>query len=545
MVTNRHALIIATYQFEDPDLKQLLAPAQDAEALGRLLRNPAIGCFEVKTLLNEPSHKVKQAIESFFADRKRDDLLLLYYSGHGVKDEDGELYFATHDTRRKILESTSVRANFVNRMMGRSRSCKQVLLLDCCYSGAFARGMVAKAGGDIGTKERFEGHGRVVLTASDAMQYAFEGDAIKGQGVRSFFTQAVVEGIETGEADLDRDGLIALDELHKYVHRRVTRESPNQSPRKWVFDVEGKIFIAWNPHPVNRAVDLTSDVADGRKLGIEQDTGLATQPPTRPVICAGTRDVLKGIAGLKFRSRVNAAVWAPVGSVFAVASSSVIAIYLCDLLVQEQIASIEAGAWIRSVAFSPDGRSLATGLSDNSVTIWDWREGKLITTLHGHTGAVNSVAYSSDGDHLVSGSRDNTLRLWQINSGQALLEMREHEWDVYRVAIAPGDQVLASGGGDDTVRFWRLTDGELTRTLKQPGSTYALDFSPGGELLGAGTGENDIALWQAGSDQRVGTLKGHTGLVKDLAFSPDGGTLASGGNDNTVRLWHMDNGECF
>ena len=249
MAEKRVALIIASYEYQDPDLRQLVAPAQDAEALARVLEDPGIGGFEVQSLLNEPSYKVNEAIEAFFTGRKRDDLLLLYFSGHGVKDEDGQLYFSATNTRRRLLRSTGVSANFVNDVMRYSRSRRQVLLLDCCYSGAFARGMVAKAGKDIGTKDRFAGRGRVVLTASDAMQYAFEGDDVQGEGARSVFTRVLVHGLETGEADLDRDGHISLDELYEYVHDRVTDETPQQRPGKWDFGVQGKIIIARSPAP--------------------------------------------------------------------------------------------------------------------------------------------------------------------------------------------------------------------------------------------------------------------------------------------------------
>ena len=99
MTEKRLALIIASYEYQDPDLRQLVAPAHDAEALARVLEDPVIGGFEVQSLLNEPSHKVNEAIEAFFTDRKREDLLLLYFSGHGVKDEDGQLYFSATNTR--------------------------------------------------------------------------------------------------------------------------------------------------------------------------------------------------------------------------------------------------------------------------------------------------------------------------------------------------------------------------------------------------------------------------------------------------------------
>ncbi|MCP4519582.1 MAG: SUMF1/EgtB/PvdO family nonheme iron enzyme, partial [Delftia sp.] len=203
---------------------------------------------------------VRQHVEDFFSERKRDDLLLCYFSGHGIKDEDGRLYFATPDTRRKRLRSTAIAATLVNDVMRSSRSRRQVLLLDCCYSGAFARGMIAKSDQGVGIKERFEGRGRVVLTASDAMQYAFEGDAIEGQGARSLFTRAVVDGLQTGQADLDGDGYVSLDELYEYAHERVVDETPQQRPAKWAFGVQGQIVIARNPHWVAKPAGLPPEL---------------------------------------------------------------------------------------------------------------------------------------------------------------------------------------------------------------------------------------------------------------------------------------------
>ncbi len=133
-------------------------------------------------------------------------------------------------------------------------------MLDCCYSGAFARGMLAKADKAIGTRERFEGSGRVVLTASDAMQYAFEGSHIEGKAEPSVFTNIIVHGLKTGEADMDGDGIITLDELYDYVHGRVIDRMPGQNPQKWDLGVQGKIVIAKNPNPVVKPVELPSDL---------------------------------------------------------------------------------------------------------------------------------------------------------------------------------------------------------------------------------------------------------------------------------------------
>ena len=113
----------------------------------------------------------------------RGSLVLLYFSGHGLLDERARLYFATTDTRVDRPRSTAVAADFVNDLMSECRSRRQVLVLDCCNSGAFARGV--KAGTTVGTGERFEGRGRVVITASDALQYAFEDGHVEGAGIGS------------------------------------------------------------------------------------------------------------------------------------------------------------------------------------------------------------------------------------------------------------------------------------------------------------------------------------------------------------------------
>jgi hypothetical protein len=131
--------------------------------------------------------------------------------------------------------------------MDASRSRRKVLILDCCYSGAFPAGRTAKADEGVQTLERFQGKGRAVLTASDATQYAFEGDDLRGSGTSSVFTRYLVEAISSGAADLDEDGDIALDELYSYVYERVVAEVPQQRPKKQE-DVDGRILIARNVH---------------------------------------------------------------------------------------------------------------------------------------------------------------------------------------------------------------------------------------------------------------------------------------------------------
>ena len=240
----RQALIVATDTFEDLKLRSLRAPARDAEELARVLGDPEIGDFAVQVSLNEPDNVVRRKLSEFFRERGRDDLLLLHVSSHGLKDEDGTLYFATTNTDVDHLEATAIPSEFVNRQMTRSRSHRMVLLLDCCFGGAFARGFVHRGGQGVDVAEKFDGRGRVVLTASRAMEWAFEGEQLAGEARPSIFTASIVDGLETGRADRDQDSRISVDELYDYVYDQVRETTPNQTPSKWTFDVQGELFLA-------------------------------------------------------------------------------------------------------------------------------------------------------------------------------------------------------------------------------------------------------------------------------------------------------------
>ena len=271
MSAGRKALIVATYEHADAGLRRLTAPERDAESLAAVLEDPQIADFDVTMLVNQPHHVVGEAIADFYADARRDDLTLLYFTGHGVKDDEGRLYLAMTNTRRAALMFTAISAAQLNDAMDASPSRRKVLVLDCCYSGAFPAGRTAKADEGVQTLERFQGKGRAVLTASDATQYAFEGDDLSGSGTSSVFTRHLVEAIRSGEADLDEDGDIALDELYSYVRERVVAEMPQQRPKKQE-DVDGRILIARNAHwtlPDHLRHAIESPIAAQRLAAVE------------------------------------------------------------------------------------------------------------------------------------------------------------------------------------------------------------------------------------------------------------------------------------
>jgi hypothetical protein len=244
------ALIVGNSQYEDAGLARLSAPDADVHALAGVLRDSTIGAFdEVESVVDASFAHTRRAIARFFDGRKRDDLLLLYFSGHGVRDEYGHLHLAVRDTERSVLAATAIEASFITECMDRSASKRLVLVLDCCHSGAFSYGSKSAQGASVGTAVAFEGtgRGRVVLTATDATQYAWEGDTAIGAAQPSVFTRHVTEGLRTGAADLDGDGIITIDELYDYVYDQVLNDTAKQTPGKWAFGQQGDIVIARNP----------------------------------------------------------------------------------------------------------------------------------------------------------------------------------------------------------------------------------------------------------------------------------------------------------
>ena len=183
-------------------------------------------------------------------------------SGHGVLSQSRRFYFATANTSLGLLRSTAIEDGFVNDVMQSSRARSIVLVLDCCHSGAFGKGLAPKSATTVDVEHRFEGRGRVTLSASTELEYAFEETAVNPLDPAepgSLFTRSVVDGLRSGDADVDEDGRITVDDLYDYVCRRVRERSVHQTPGM-AGDVRGQIVIARSARQAALPPDLARAV---------------------------------------------------------------------------------------------------------------------------------------------------------------------------------------------------------------------------------------------------------------------------------------------
>jgi WD40 repeat protein/uncharacterized caspase-like protein len=214
-----------------------------------------------------------------------------------------------------------------------------------------------------------------------------------------------------------------------------------------------------------------------------------------------------------------------------------------ELLIQN-----EHSEGIYSVAFSPDGKTLASGSSGKTIKLWEVSNGRLIRSLDGHGKHVEIVVFSPDGKTLASGSLDNTVKLWDVSSGSLIRSFDAQGNGVSSVAFSPDGKMLASNGSvnngiSDTAKLWDLSSGRLIRPFK--GHVYpilSIAFSPDGKILASGSNDSTLKLWNVSSGLLIRTIKVNRSGVKSVAFSPDGKTLASGGWDTMVRLWDVSSG---
>lgn len=298
-------------------------------------------------------------------------------------------------------------------------------------------------------------------------------------------------------------------------------------------------------------------------------TGVATSeptiPPPTPIPANGSPalspDAIspRNVAAITATRQLSMSVFGPVayspdGRLLAVGVSEAVSLHDATTL-------DDLGTWfdhtgkITSLAWSADSALLASGASDdNEIRIWDAATGRVIRRLSGHTGWIRSLAFAPSGTLLASGSTDQTVRVWDAATGQLRATLSGHTGFIGGVAFSPDGATLASASRDGSVRLWDVASGrEISgfsfRTALDPATNLrywatGVAFSPDGKALAVGSTEGVVYLIDAATGQLIHQLRGHTNwiVIRGLAFSPDGKTLYSAGLDATVRIWDVERG---
>src|SRR5215467_15994510 len=254
VVGRYRALLIgnSTYPADEHNLQTLKGPVKDIAVLNRALADPGTGLFDdadVTLLPEATSTRAIRALGRFFGTATRDDVLLVYFSGHGKLDQSGRLHLCMQDTDSADLLSTAVSSARIKEFADASHARNVIIVLDCCYAGAFR-------GADLGAT--VAGPGRYVLTSCRGTQLA--NDATVENGT-SFFTQHLVDGLVGAATDQDGDGYITFTDLYAYVDRQL-RETGKQIPQRRV-DGDGDLALAKRPAPVTAEDTATAASPSG------------------------------------------------------------------------------------------------------------------------------------------------------------------------------------------------------------------------------------------------------------------------------------------
>ncbi|EFL40132.1 caspase family protein [Streptomyces griseoflavus] len=259
------ALLVSNGSYDDPRLHNLPSSIPDATRFAKLLKKPELGGFDTRIVNDASLISVQRSIHDMLSQANADDLVIIYFSGHGLKDLFGRFYLALPETDLSALPATALSGRYIREQINDAAVRKIVIVLDSCFSGAFGRDLIAKSVViSDGTPDEFaEGTGHAILAASSPIQYALEDGS--GPAPTSVFTRAICDGISTGAADVDGDGWISLNDLFEYSAKEVNERYPLQTPQMSCFGLDRDLRLLRAPTLPRNCSELGVDVEEALK----------------------------------------------------------------------------------------------------------------------------------------------------------------------------------------------------------------------------------------------------------------------------------------
>jgi hypothetical protein len=545
----KFALLIGVSDSSEEDLHELPSAIKDIEAMQAVMEDPTLGCFDnVQVLRNPMRQEMEEAIETLFANRKSEDLVLFYFSGHGITDEKGKLYLVTPKTRKergKLVKATGVAATVLHENMGNTGSKRQVLILDSCFSGAIAEGLTGKsAGSKVDIQRELGGEGRAILTSSSAVQESFH---MQGYDL-SIYTHYLIDGIKTGAADQNGNGYISVDELHEYVKNKLEQEDFSMSPQ--FFPVKGgyKIKLVRSPSvdhiPQTEVVSGYSHLRDFKDLNANQHEILGLSfSSSSPNLLHATSDStfcswsLEDDSFVRYNvfSKASYAEYSPDSERIAVCFSD--QVQLISILDSQNFQFLPHPG-VKTVCFSQKQSIFASagGIQEGTGTIclWDFNTRMIRATLF-HRAPVTTLTFTSDSEILAAGSSDKVIRCWNVKSKERLREF--YLSSVPRSsAFASDNRLLFIGCDDGNVVCLDIVTAKAYSTKKHSSIVNSIVIHEESQLIFSASDDKKVNVWRLPDLSHVEVLN-YKFAVKALAISEKQNMIASGLSNGDIQLW--------
>jgi WD40 repeat protein len=528
--TRRTAIFIANQDFRpDAQLGALRGPLNDVTELTRILGSQDYGGFKTVTFVNGTSSHIKTAVEEELSQSGSGDLVVIYYSGHGRLDRLFNLYLATADTRTGALQTTSIPISHIRSMVANSSCSTVILILDCCYSGAATN----HTRGDIESHLNFlvQSSGFYILSASSEIQTASESE-LDGI-VLGDFTKAILDGLSSGDADLDSDGLVSLYDIFKYTRTRLK----NQSPQLFTSSSTGDPIIC------KISKQNHKNAAD------QKETDWQRFSQIQPALPDSHRSIKLQLL-YKFHNPervIDVAFNRDDTMVATVCDDGKVRIY--EIPSFEQVSKLQANPHtLRSASWSKGGREIATG--DSKGRIWLWREGTKVGEMICGPRGLCCAQYSPDGMSIVSGSEDGVVSLWKPQQRQMIWQEKLHQGLVSSARFSSdGNSIVTASYDGQAVVISAKTGSEVGRFTRHSDQLTAAFFIssrqyPMGSCVSAGL-NGEVCIWPIRDCDSGFVATRHNFWVTALTYCDNEQLVISGGYDAKIKVVDLSTGHLF
>ncbi|WP_174186976.1 WD40 repeat domain-containing protein [Nocardia barduliensis] len=552
------AVLLGTSTFTDPELPDLPGVRNNLTDLAAVLTSDWATALprEHCVVLSDESDRgiIGGALNAAAAQAQ--DLLLVYYAGHGLIGRAGSLYLSLPNTRsaREMVEWTAFPFGILRDTLAGAQADNRVLILDCCFSGLAIDLMTDVSSAVAG---QLEVAGTCTLTSSPANQPS----RAPASARFTAYTGEMLELLHRGPAD-DAE-LLTITAIHEHLSKVLPSKGyprPEQRNTRTI----GRLALSRKPPP---------SVRTGEELDLEAEhlvlhpPSTSLDPETHPLPNPSAPTAQHRARPLEMHSAPNPLAWDPwtirsargpnpppshgggiqtspisrrsalIGgaALLAAGAGAVAALWPDSTADLDRYSQV-----VYTVAFSPDGALLATGSNESTVRLWDAKtRQETAPPIKGHSEKARAVAFSPDGALLATGGDDNTVRLWDVKTRQQVAQPISTDGSVRSLAFSPDGTLLAAAGTDGFVLLWNMKAGsafwQIANTTQYgpyTGTIETVAFSPDGARI-----TTSLWVWDLTTHQLVEHLPNFNGNLYSAVYRPDGALLVTGHEDGEIRFW--------